>query len=184
MPYLRIPATYNQPLLGFINRCTRVIIVALLFMLFFEKIYGQIPSIAPNRLQVYAAQELSFGSFFTGSSGGTVVISPQGSRSFTGTVVGMASFPGAPAVFDVRFIQGRMVHMVFPSSATLSRIGGGGDLLVTGFTSDKPGDSFITTAAHPFINPVSIGATLNVGSIAENQPGSYSGSFTVTFVRE
>lgn len=184
MPCLKITATYSQGLLGFINRCARIVLVALLFMLFFEKLYGQVPSVAPNRLQVYAAQELSFGSFFTGSSGGTVVISPQGSRSFTGTVIGMASFPGAPAVFDLRFIQGRMVHMVFPSSAILSRIGGGGSMMVTGFISDKPGNSLVTTAAHPFINPVNVGATLNVGSVAENPPGSYTGSFTVTFVRE
>lgn len=185
MPFTgRVPAKYFLNLSGFLQRPGRGMTAVIAFLFFFIRLYGQTPFPPPNRLQVYATQELAFGSFFTGASGGTVNITPEGNRTVTGTVTALASSPGSPAVFDVRLTQGRMVHILFPESASLTRIGGGESMTVTGFVSDKPGNNFVTTAAHPFVNAIKVGATLHVGNIAENLPGDYAGSFTVTFVRE
>jgi hypothetical protein len=145
---------------------------------------AQSPFPPPSQLQVFANQELAFGSFFTGSSGGTGTISPSGTRSVTGTVVNLALSPGSAAIFDLRLVPGRIVHIVFPASAQLTRIGGGETMTITNFTSDKPGNSFVTAASHPFINPVQVGATLNVQNSSVNPSGDYTGSFNVTFIQE
>lgn len=180
----RITATYKPNCTGIKTRVYFLALFAAVFSLFCGQLQAQSPFPPPSQLQVYANQELAFGSFFTGSSGGTVTISPSGSRSVTGTVVDLALIPGSAAVFDLRLTQGRMVHITFPPSAQLTRIGGGETMEITNFTSDKPGNSFVTTASHPFINPVQVGATLNVQSSSANPPGDYTGTFTVTFMQE
>ncbi|HHN47547.1 MAG TPA: DUF4402 domain-containing protein [Bacteroidales bacterium] len=147
-------------------------------------VMAQTPFPPPNQLQVFNQQGLGFGSFYVGASGGTVVISPGGSRSTTGTVMGLASDPGMPAIFNVRLIPGRLVHISFSASATLTRAGGSETMTITGFTSDKPGNNFVTSGGHPFINPVQVGGTLNVGSISANPAGNYQGFFEVTFIQE
>lgn len=147
-------------------------------------VQAQSPFPPPSQLQVFPNQELAFGSFFAGTSGGTVTISPSGSRSVTGSVIELAMSPGSAAIFDLRLIPGRMVHIVFPHSAQLVQKGGGGIMMIKDFTTDKPGNNFVTTAAHPFINPVRVGATLHVRGQNINHPGEYAGSFTVTFIQE
>ncbi|MGC9354126.1 MAG: DUF4402 domain-containing protein [Mariniphaga sp.] len=177
-------ATYKRNISGLNCRLIFLFSVVALFSLFCHQLQAQSPFPPPSQLQVYANQELAFGSFFTGTSGGTVTISPTGTRSVTGTVVGLALSSGSAAIFDLRLIPGRIVHIVFPVSAQLTRIGGGETMTITNFISDKPGNSFVTTASHPFINPVQIGATLNVQNSTVNPPGDYTGTFTVTFIQE
>ena len=175
---------YKRHLSG-LNRCKRNIFSAVVFFcLFSAQVHAQSPFPPPGQLQVYATQELAFGAFFTGSSGGTVTLSPQGSRSVTGTVTGLALDNGSAAVFDLRLIPGRIVHIVLPASAQLVRIGGGETMTITNFTTDKPGNQLVTAASHPFINPVQVGATLNVQHSAANPSGEYTGSFNVTFIQE
>ncbi|MBN2634993.1 MAG: DUF4402 domain-containing protein [Prolixibacteraceae bacterium] len=178
-------AIINQQLFsGFMNRFCRYFIIVVPIMFFVNPVFGQSPFPPPNRLHVVAAQELGFGSFYTGQSGGTVIISPEGYRSTTGTVTGLALSTGSPAVFDVRLVPGRVVHISFPSSATLTRSGSGETMLISSFTSDKQNNYFVTTSGNPFINPVKVGATLHVGSISANPAGDYVGNFTVTFIQE
>jgi hypothetical protein len=136
----------------------------------------------PNQLQVFGVQQLSFGNFFTGSSGGTVVVSPTGSRSSTGTVV-LAGGAAYQAIFEVRLIPGRLVQIQIGPSVQLLRIGGGGMMTMQIGPTDK-GTSFVTTGGHPFRNPVGVGGTLTVGDIMANPSGSYEGSFSLTFIQE
>ena len=141
-----------------------------------------VPFPPPRQIQVFAIQQLSFGDFYPGGTGGTIIVSPHGIRSSTGTVVlvGGNSFP---AIFDVKLIPGRLVQIVTEASALLNRIGGGGTLTMDVGPSDK-GTSFITSGGHPFRNPVQVGGTLYVGNMASNPAGQYEGSFTVTFIQE
>lgn len=137
----------------------------------------------PREIRVFATQELGFGGFYTGSAGGSLIISPSGSRSSTGTVV-LAGGPGQPAVFIVELLPGRLVNiMISPQTTTLTRINGGETMTMTIGPTDK-GLSFVTSAGHPFRTPVQIGGTLHVGSIASNPAGEYSGTFSVTFIQE
>lgn len=136
------------------------------------------------QIEVTANQELAFGSFVTGSTGGTVVISPEGNRSVTGTVTGLAFSPVSAAVFEVS-VKGnkRFIHFQFQEPAQLIRSGGSESMTVTNFTSDKPGNSFVTTSGSETYT-VNVGATLNVQNSTVNPPGDYNGTFSVTFIRE
>jgi hypothetical protein len=138
----------------------------------------------PNQLQVFNAQGLGFGSFYVGSTGGTVVISPAGGRTTTGSVLGLMTDQGMPAIFNVQLVPGRLVHIQFGGTATLTRMGGSETMTINNFTSDRTGNSFVTSSGHPFINPVLVGATLNVGNISANPAGNYQGVFSVTFIQE
>lgn len=137
----------------------------------------------PREIIVYSAQDLSFGSFFPGATGGIVVIYPSGLRSESGSVVLAGGFY-QPAVFIVELLPGRMVHVLFSNPATLTKTGGGFSMTMTTGPTDKPGNSFVTSAGHPFRNFVYIGATLFVGNITQNPAGNYEGTFTVTFIQE
>jgi hypothetical protein len=178
----RIPAVGHPRLHFFSSRWWKIILVMPFF--FFIQLHVRMPLSPPSSLEVYLVQDLCFGSFFTGSSGGAVVITPEGNRIVSGSVIALPSSLGTPAIFEVRLVPNRMVHLSFPSSVTLRRIGGSECMTVTGFTSDKPGNSFVTKRGHPFINPVRVGATLNVGNADNHPAGNYTGSFTVTFIEE
>jgi hypothetical protein len=137
----------------------------------------------PREIRVFATQELGFGGFYTGSAGGSVIISPSGSRSATGTVV-LAGGLGQPAIFIVELLPGRLVNiMISPQTPTLTRIAGGETMTMTIGPTDK-GTSFVTSAGHPFRTPVQIGGTLHVGNIVSNPAGEYTGTFNVTFIQE
>lgn len=136
----------------------------------------------PRQIQVFSTQALNFGEFYTGSSGGSIVISPDGIRSATGTVILMGG-NYSQSVFVVELIPGRMVQIVLGPTVQLTRVGGGGSMEITIGPADK-GSSFVTTGGHPFRNPVNVGATLLVGDNSANPPGEYQGSFSVTFIQE
>ena len=136
----------------------------------------------PNQLQVFDMQALNFGSFSTGTSGGTVKISPQGFRTSTGSVILMGGFSNQ-AIFEIKLIPGRLVQIMLGPQATLTRIGGGGTMTMTLDATDR-GSSFVTDGGHPFFNPVQVGGTLEVGPTAANPPGEYEGQFSVTFIQE
>lgn len=187
-PLYRVSAA-GHPHLPFLPRWWRILPVMPFLMAFFiqlhaHQLHAQVLLSSPSSLEVYLVQDLSFGSFFTGSSGGAVVITPEGNRTVSGTVIALPLSPGTPAIFEVSLVPNRMVHISFPSSVTLRRTGGSEGMTVTGFTSDKPGNSFVTKGGHPFINPVRVGATLNVGNADNHPAGNYTGSFTVTFIEE
>jgi len=71
-----------------LNSNLAISLIAVFFLCFAANLHGQqTPFPPPNQLQVYGIQELNFGSFSTGASGGTVIISPEGFRSSTGSVI-------------------------------------------------------------------------------------------------
>ena len=150
----------------------------------FSQIQEAAYSSPPNQMEVRVTQPLSFGSFSPGFSGGDIIVSPYGNRTVTGTIVAFPDMTPLPARFEVRLIPNRIVHIVLPTDATLTHTEGKGKMTVTNFTTDKPGNTFITTSGNPFINPVHIGATLKVQNSTVNPPGNYRGTFTVTFVQE
>jgi hypothetical protein len=156
--------------------------VVILITLFVYGADAQTPFPPTKDIQVYNAQGISFGSFHTGATGGTVVISPSGIRASTGSVVLAGGMPQA-SMFIVELLPGRLVSIMLGPSVTLYRVGGGGTMTMSIGPTDK-GTSFVTSSGHPFRNPVMIGGTLFVGNIASNPPGNYQGTFTVTFIQE
>lgn len=139
---------------------------------------SQPPFPPPNQIQVFNIRGIDFGTFYPSASGGSVTVEPSGSRSSSGvTLVGGGM--GEAAIFDVVLIPGRLVSISLGPDVILTGSNGGSMILKVG-PADK-GSSFVTTAGHPFRNQVNVGGTLQVGNLSANPPGSYSGSFTVTF---
>ena len=160
-----------------------VSLVAVFFLCFAQVLWGQqTPFPPPNQLQVYGIQELNFGSFSTGSSGGTVVISPEGFRTSTGSLILMGGNFNQ-AIFEVKLIPGRLVQIILGPQVQLTRVGGGGSMNMQVGPTDR-GTSFVTTGGHPFISRVKVGGRLYVGSPAANPAGNYEGQFSVTFIQE
>lgn len=139
----------------------------------------------PRPISVYfnPGVGLRFGAIFQSTSGGTVVISPGGVRTFTGSVVG-ADFGVAygAADFEINADPGTRIAIVNGPDVTL--YGSAGGTMTMHIGGSYPSSPFITTASPPAQNSVKIGGTLTVGSPVANPSGSYTGSFVVTFVQE
>jgi len=132
---------------------------------------------------VNAVQSLSFGAFSQGRTGGTVSISPDGVRSVTGSVVplnlGIAYYP---ALFEIEAPEGTVVSILNSGTFTLTGSNGGSMVLQIG--NPDPASPFAVIVPPPGKTRVSFGGTLTVGSTAQNPPGNYSGSFSITFNNE
>jgi hypothetical protein len=157
-------------------------VMALLIFVQFPA-YSQEPPPKPISIFVNPAQGLIFGAFFQGSTGGTVIISPNGSRSVTGSVVAAnLGFPFSPAIFEVDANPGTLIAIMNGPDVLLSGSNGGTLLLHIG--SSSTGSPFVATATSPARTQVRIGGTLTVGNPLANPAGSYSGVFSVTFIQE
>jgi len=141
-------------------------------------------STPPSKMEVYVTQQLSFGSFSNGTLGGEITISPDGNVFVTGSIVTFPDVAALPAIFEIRSIPNRMVHIVFPLNTTLTRSPGTETMTVRDFTSDKPNNAFVSIKGNPSINPVNVGGKLKVQNSSLNPPGNYRGNFSVTFVSE
>ncbi|MCM3875970.1 MAG: DUF4402 domain-containing protein [Thermoanaerobaculia bacterium] len=119
--------------------------------------------------------DLAFGDLTAGASAGTVRIAPNGNRTRTGGVTLLAStFDNAS--FTVATPSGnRGYTIILPGSATLTS-GGGFTMTVDTFRSNPSGSG--TTNAATRTQTLNVGATLQVG--ANQKPGTYMGTFTVT----
>jgi hypothetical protein len=134
-------------------------------------------------IEVRVLSDLAFGSFVTGATGGSVTISPQGDRTVTAPVIGLALSPVSSAEFEIT-TQGRpWIQFNIIEPAYLYRSGGSESIQITNFTTDKPINPFRTTGGN---NPdiFRVGATLNVQNSTSNPPGNYIGTFTVTFIEQ
>lgn len=141
------------------------------------------PEMPPRPLAISVNQHLSFGTFAPGLSGGTISISPNGVRQATGSVVLLVGipFPHA-AIFEVQQNPGYLIAINLSSNVQLIGSNGGTITLQIGPT-DK-GNSFVTQTGAPFWNPVQVGGTLTIGTIASNPAGNYTGQFDVTFIQQ
>ncbi|WP_165503565.1 DUF4402 domain-containing protein [Pedobacter hiemivivus] len=142
------------------------------------------PENPPRPVVVYInpAQGLIFGAFYQGSSGGTVIIYPDGSRSTTGSVIQASQgFSFSPAIFEVDAEPGTLITIVNGPDVTLSGSNGGSINLHIG--NADPGSPFIATATSPGRTQIRIGGTLTLTNPLTNPPGNYSGTFSVTFIQ-
>ncbi|MCW3120248.1 MAG: hypothetical protein JWM28_4330 [Chitinophagaceae bacterium] len=138
------------------------------------------PSSANAQPAVFPVQNLIFGAFYPGNSGGSVIISNTGSRSVTGTVVPLGlGVPFSQAIFEIEAPAGTIVSILTGPDITLSGSNGGSMTLHMG--NSQPASPFTTSLAPPSRTPLNIGGTLSVGNALSNPAGSYSGNFSITF---
>lgn len=132
---------------------------------------------------VTSVRQLAFGAFTQGSSGGTVTVSNDGSRSATGTVIPLnLGISYYQAVFEVEAPVGTIISIMNGPEATLTGSNGGTMSLHIGASS--PAAPFVITTTPPQRTQVSIGGTLTVGNATASPPGSYAGTFYITFNNE
>lgn len=149
--------------------------------------FAQVPTDSlpgdPGAISVYSVQDMSFGAFTQGATGGTVIITPAGVRSVTGTVLplNMGVFY-YQAIFEIDAPEGSIISIMNGPDETLSGSNGGTMTLKLGASS--PGSPFVTTVTQPLRTVVNIGGTLTVGDATAAPPGNYTGSFYVTFNQE
>jgi len=137
----------------------------------------------PGAITVYTMQNMSFGAFSAGNSGGTISIGTNGIRSVTGDVVPLnMGVQFHPALFEVDAVEGSILSIMNGSSIALTGNNGGTINLQLG-TSDPP-SPFITTVPQPQRTTVQLGGTLTIGNSTVNPPGTYSGTFYITFNQE
>jgi hypothetical protein len=155
----------------------------LLLCVMCTKAISQTKPPTPFSIYVNPAQGLYFGAFFTGATGGTVIIYPDNTRSVTGNVIQASlGYSFSAAIFEVEADIGTRVGILNGPDVTLTGSNGGTMMLHLG--TSLPASPFVSNVAPPARNQVSIGGTLTVGNILSNPVGSYSGTFSVTFVQE
>lgn len=144
------------------------------------KINAQEPPPRPPTITLI--NNLSFGAFYQGTSGGTVSISPAGIRTSTGDIILIGlGYPFSAAHFNVYSNPGTVISILNGPDVPLTF--GGYSMNIHIGTSD-PASPFVNSNPYTIPTLLSIGSTLTVGNPAANPPGSYSGTFEITFVFE
>jgi hypothetical protein len=150
----------------------------------FNLSYSQ-PPLPQRTLTVTATQPLHFGTLcVTGGAGGTVTVGWNGDRSSTGNILLLSRTPSAqPAIFEVKLCQGRLVTITFDPTIILTGSNGGSLILNIGPTEKGiSGDHYSTNSDCNFVTLLRVGGTLQVpGNVIS---GTYTGSFSVTFVQQ
>jgi hypothetical protein len=140
------------------------------------------PVLPQRTITVTPTQGIHFGTFcITSSLGGTVIVGYDGSRTKTDDILLFSKAPTAhPAIFEIKLCEGRQVTVNFDATTTLTGSHGGSFTLNLGPTEKGAnGCSFSTNSDCNFTTPLRIGGTLHVPGTAV--PGTYTGSFAITF---
>lgn len=144
---------------------------------------AQEPPPRPVIVTFNESQPLAFGAFSPGASGGTVTVAPAGTRISAGDVVLLSmGFVYTPAMFYVRANPGTVLSLLVSPPVTLT--GSGGGTLTLQVSGSLPSSPFVTTLPWPQQTTVLVGGILTVGNMVSNPPGNYTGSFSITLVRE
>ena len=147
---------------------------------------GAINPEAPPRpiiVNINLSQNLSFGAFYHGNIGGSVIIYPTGSRSSTGDVILLTmGYTFSTGLIDIIGYPGTLVSILNGPPAILNGNNGGSmTLTIGGYFPPSP---FVITTIPPSATQIRIGGTLTVGNPLSNPPGNYSGTFDIILVQE
>lgn len=136
---------------------------------------GTAKTIALRPLSIVKLRDLEFGRLASGTTAGTVVISPTtDARTTTGGVTAAGGAPQA-AQFYTYGTANLTLQVTRGPLPVLARAGGGATMNVTQLTLNGPTTRFLTAAG---LLDLRVGGTL---AVAANQlGGTYSGNFTIT----
>jgi hypothetical protein len=119
--------------------------------------------------------DMSFGTIGTTGTAGTVVLGTDGSRTCT-NVDCLAGSPGAAASFNVTGDNNATYSITLPGTAFLT--GPGPPMTANAFTSSPTATGTLSGAG---AETLLVGATLAVGTVGVQTPGTYTSTdFTVT----
>ena len=161
-------------------------LILTLLLLAFSKISAQVspenPPV-PIEVEVRNSQGLNFGAFTVGIAGGNVIVSPGGDRTGD-TDVQLLNLGSSShyAIFDVYAIPGTLLQIQPIRDVQLRGPAGSSvTLSIDPFLDISTGQTFITTK-----NPqeVFVGGKLYIPNGNSGPAGTYSGTFTLTFIHE
>lgn len=137
--------------------------------------------ITPTTVVVLA--EINFGAFYPGDLGGTISVDPRGFLTVTGTTrsLPIGGIP-SPITLEIKSRPATMIQVVFPREILLYGVNGGQMVFRPGPL--EYGNVFVSPMNAPDGFTVNMGGTLEVGTVNENPPGDYFGSFSFTIVSE
>ena len=141
---------------------------------------GHVTAEVVSILTATETAQLSFGQFSPETRGGEIILSPEGTRSATGTVNVIGEVHNA-GTFYVSGNADSFISIQLPSGpTTLTNSASSGTMLVTNWTSDPPQQHSVAIPRNGH-QPVNVGATLIVGNIRDNPVGMYAGTYNITF---
>ena len=143
-------------------------------------VVGHITAEVVNALAASETSQISFGQFSTDTTGGQIIMTPDGTRSTTGDVkaIGGTHYAGT---IDVKGDPGAILSIQLPSfPAILTNPSNSGTMSVTSWVSDPPQQGSVTIPASGK-QAINVGATLVVGSVHHNPIGIYNGTYSITF---
>lgn len=124
--------------------------------------------------------QLNFGRFSPTTQGGQVILTPDGSRTSTGTVV-LAQGAHQSARFYVTGEDNSTYSITLPSDPiTLINVNNSRTMMVSDWVS-SPAQGTGTGLLAGGEQEVRVGATLTVGTMNDNPVGLYSGTFIIRF---
>lgn len=134
-------------------------------------------------ITVFSASETSqlyFGKFSPGPQGGEITLTPESTVSVIGSVFAGTGIHNA-ASFYVTGDVDAMFSVTLPSSpAILTNTTSAKTLQVSNWVS-VPGPGTGTGKLEEGFAMVKVGATLIVGTLNDNPPGIYTGTYSITF---
>jgi hypothetical protein len=137
----------------------------------------------PRPIAASFIQNLGFGAFSPGLSGGSVIITSNGVRFATGSVVLVGQgYLYFPAIFGIEGNPGTILHLLNGPDETL--VGSNGGSMILHLGEATPGDPIIINVAPPGVLQIRLGGTLTVGNPLSNPAGFYSGMFSLMFIQE
>jgi hypothetical protein len=142
-------------------------------------------------MRVTTFQDLRFGAFVNGGSGGSVTISPGGTRTPSGDIYLMNMEQYHAAIFEVEALPGNIIHVDLPI-ATFPLTGSNGGELELQITEFLPENNIPIINSNTFINTLNpsgrtkvlVGGKLTIGNPTQDPSGNYIGTFHVTFMQE
>lgn len=127
-------------------------------------------------LSVVNTSDLDFGRLIAGPTAGTASINPiTGVRTTSGGVIAAGGTP-QPATFLATGVINR-AYILALGTPTLLTNGTGGTMVLAPLSLDGPNIRLFGTGG---VATIRVGGQLNVG--ANQQPGNYSGTFTLTVI--
>jgi hypothetical protein len=154
----------------------KILLLSLIYFVFFLIVTeAQEP---PPVVNATVSQNLSFGAFTASPGTGSVTILTTGSR-VTNNVTGLGGF-FTNAVYRVSTNRQALLSILKGPDVTLTATGGSMTLHIG---DTDPASPFLVLHPPGYVD-VKVGGTLNVGTVAANPTGNYSGTFYITFIWE
>ncbi|MFZ4740024.1 MAG: DUF4402 domain-containing protein [Bacteroidales bacterium] len=146
--------------------------------------FGQVTLIATTYAEVVPLigvteiQQLSFGQFSPLANGGSVTISPRGSRTTNGSII-VTENPVHQGIFSVSGTQDNKLNVLLPSNYVyIYHQNGVNSMYLDNWKVEMPNDGYSESSKNFIVN---IGSTLHVAPIELNPIGLYIGTYPIVF---